>query len=48
MHYNRGKDYKALKEIFDELDCPYWLTLSEEDKSVPQRENLEEDELSGF
>ena len=44
--YNRGKDYKALKEIFDELLALY-ADLSEEDKRA-QREDLAEDELLVF
>ncbi|PCJ81100.1 MAG: hypothetical protein COA49_07295 [Bacteroidetes bacterium] len=44
--YNRGKDYKALKEIFDEMVVLFG-ELSEEGKRA-ERENLEEDELLVF
>ena len=44
--YNRGKDYKALKEIFDEL-VVLLADLSDEDKRS-ERENLEEGELLVF
>ena len=44
--YNRGKDYKALKEIFDEL-VVLLADLTEEDKRS-ELENLEEDELLVF
>jgi len=44
--YNRGKDYKAVKEIFEELV----VLLSElsEESIRAERENLEEDELLVF
>jgi len=44
--YNRGKDYKAVKEIFEEL-VVLLSELSEESKRA-ERENLEEDELLVF
>ena len=44
--YNGGKDYKALKEIFDEL-VVLLADLTEEDKRS-ELENLEEDELLVF
>ena len=44
--YNRGKDYKALKEIFDEMVVLFG-ELSEEGKRA-ERENLAEDELLVF
>jgi len=44
--YNRGKEYRSIKEIFDELI----VLLSElsEERQRAKRENLEEDELSVF
>lgn len=44
--YNRGKEYKAVKEIFDQL-VVLLGDLSEEEKRAG-RENLEEDELTVF
>ena len=44
--YNRGKDYKAIKEIFDELVL-LLSELSEESKRA-EREGLDEDELLVF
>ena len=44
--YNRGKEYRSIKEIFDEL-IVLLGDLSEEGKRA-ERENLEEDELSVF
>ena len=44
--YNQGKDYRAVKEIFDELILLLG-DLSDEDKRS-ERENLEEDELLVF
>jgi len=44
--YNRGKEYRAIKEIFDEL-IVLLGDLSQEAKRA-ERENLEEDELSVF
>ena len=44
--YNRGKDYKSIKEIFDEL-IVLLADLSEENKRAA-KENLEEDELFVF
>ena len=44
--YNRGKDSKAHKELFDEL-VVLWANLSEEDKRA-ERENLAEEELLVF
>lgn len=44
--YNRGKDYKALKEIFDEMVVLFG-ELSEEGRRA-ERENLAEDELLVF
>jgi type I restriction enzyme R subunit len=44
--YNQGKEYRAIKEIFDEL-VVLLGDLSEESTRA-QRENLEEDELTVF
>ena len=44
--YNRGKEYRSIKEIFDEL-VVLLGDLSEEGKRA-ERENLEEDELTVF
>ena len=44
--YNRGKEYRSIKEIFDEL-LILLGDLSEESKRA-ERENLEEDELTVF
>ena len=44
--YNRGKDYKAVKEIFEEL-VVLLSELSEESKRA-ERESLQEDELLVF
>ena len=44
--YNRGKDYKSIKETFDAL-LSLLETLSEEEKRA-KRENLNEDELFVF
>ncbi len=44
--YNQGKEYRSIKEIFDEL-VVLLGDLSEEEKRA-ERENLEEDELTVF
>ncbi|MDB3967720.1 type I restriction endonuclease subunit R [Flavobacteriaceae bacterium] len=44
--YNQGKEYRSIKEIFDEL-VVLLGDLSEESKRA-ERENLEEDELTVF
>jgi type I restriction enzyme R subunit len=44
--YNSGKDYKAVKEIFDQL-VVLFADLSEEDKRA-EREDLQVDELTVF
>jgi len=44
--YNRGKEYRSIKEIFDEL-VVLLGDLSDEEKRA-ERENLEEDELTVF
>ncbi|MCF1420438.1 type I restriction endonuclease subunit R [Mangrovimonas futianensis] len=44
--YNRGKEYRSIKEIFDEL-VVLLSELSEEEKRS-ERESLEEDELAVF
>ena len=45
-NYNNGKEYKTVKELFDQLILLLG-DLSEEDKRA-ERENLEEDELTVF
>jgi type I restriction enzyme R subunit len=44
--YNQGKEYRSIKEIFDEL-VVLLGDLSEESKRA-ERENLEEEELTCF